>query len=155
MGKVDERLKNANIVLPEAPIPQANYVPYVITGNQVFVSGQVPFIGTQRHFIGKVGRDFDLKQAQQCSRIVALNIVSQVKSACNGDLDRVKRCVKLGGFINCTPDFCEHPQVINAASDVMVEIFGELGRHARFAVGAPSLPFNVAVEIDGIFEITQ
>lgn len=153
MGKVNDRLKRANIVLPNAPVPQANYVPYVISGNQVFVSGQVPFVENKRQFIGKVGQQFNLKQAQECARIVGLNLLAQVKSACEGNLDRVRRCVKLGGFVNCTPDFTEHPQVINAASDLMVEVFGEAGRHSRFAVGAPSLPFDVAVEIEGIFEI--
>jgi enamine deaminase RidA (YjgF/YER057c/UK114 family) len=152
-GEVEARLKAANIALPEAPMPQANYVPYVVSGNQVFVSGQVPFVGTERHFIGKVGRDYTLEQAQECARLVGLNIIAQVKAACGGDLGRVTRCVKLGGFVNCTPDFVNHPQVINAASDLMVEVFGEAGRHARFAVGAPALPFDVAVEIDAIFEI--
>lgn len=152
-GEVEARLKNAGIELPPAPAPAANYVPFVVTGNQVFVSGQVPFVGSERHYIGKVGDVYDLEDAQKAARVVALNIVAQVKAACDGDLDRVVRCVKLGGFVNCTPDFLQHPQVINGASDLMVEVFGDKGRHARFAVGAPSLPFNVAVEIDAVFEI--
>lgn len=153
-GEVEARLKDAGIELPPAPAPAANYVPFVVTGNQVFVSGQVPFVGSERHFIGKVGDVYDLEDAQKAARVVALNIVAQVKAACDGDLDRVVRCVKLGGFVNCTPDFLQHPQVINGASDLMVEVFGDKGRHARFAVGAPSLPFNVAVEIDAVFEIS-
>lgn len=152
-GEIDARLQAAGIELPPAPAPAANYVPYVVSGNQVFVAGQVPFVGSERHYVGRVGEDYDLEEAQKAARIVALNIVAQVKAACDGDLDRVVRCVKLGGFVNCTPDFHQHPQVINAASDIMVEVFGEKGRHARFAVGAPALPFNVAVEIDAIFEI--
>lgn len=152
-GEIEARLRAAGIELPPAPAPAANYVPYVISGNQVFVAGQVPFVGSERHFIGKVGQDYDVEEAQKAARTVALNIIAQVKAACDGDLDRVVRCVKLGGFVNCTPDFLNHPQVINGASDLMVEVFGDKGRHARFAVGAPSLPFNVAVEIDAIFEI--
>lgn len=150
---VEERLRAADITLPDAPAPAANYVPYVITGNQVVVAGQVPFVGSERHFIGKVGVDYSIEEGQQAARTVALNIIAQVKAACDGDLERVRRCVKLGGFVNCPPDFEQHPQVINGASDVMVQVFGDKGRHARFAVGAPSLPFNVAVEIDAIFEI--
>ena len=152
-GEVDARLAEAGIELPDAPAPAANYVPYVISGNQVFVSGQVPFVGGERQFIGKVGQDFSLEKAQEAARVVALNIIAQVRAACDGDLDRVVRCVKLGGFVNSTPDFLNHPQVINGASDVMVEVFGDKGRHARFAVGAASLPFGIVVEIDAVFEI--
>jgi len=152
-GQIDARLRAANIELPPAPAPAANYVPYVVSGNLAFIAGQVPFVGAERHFIGKVGAEYDLEQAQQAARIVGLNIIAQVKAACDGDLDRVRRCVKLGGFVNCTPDFVQHPQVINAASDLMVEVFGEAGQHARFAVGAPALPFDVAVEIDAVFEL--
>jgi enamine deaminase RidA (YjgF/YER057c/UK114 family) len=152
-GEVDARLAEAGIELPDAPAPAANYVPYVISGNQVFVSGQVPFVGGERQFIGKVGQDFSLEKAQEAARVVALNIIAQVRAACDGDLDRVVRCVKLGGFVNSTPDFLNHPQVINGASDVMVEVFGDKGRHARFAVGVASLPFGIVVEIDAVFEI--
>ena len=152
-GVIEARLRDAGIELPPAPAPAANYVPFVVTGNQVFVSGQVPFVGSERHFIGRVGEEYGVEEAQQAARTVALNIIAQVKVACGGDLDRVVRCVKLGGFVNCTPDFLQHPQVINGASDLMVEVFGDKGRHARYAVGAPSLPFNVAVEIDAVFEI--
>ena len=122
-------------------------------GNQLFISGQVPWIGGERNFIGKLGQDFSLEEGQAAARTVGLNIVAQVKAARGGDLDMVMRCVKLGGFVNSLPDFQEHPQVINGASELMVEIFGGLGRHARFAVGAPALPFNVAVEIDAVFEV--
>ena len=152
-GEVEAQLKALNIILPDAPAPAANYVPYVRTGNQVFVSGQVPWVGGARNFVGKVGAEFTIEEGQAAARVVVLNIIAQVKAACDGDLDRVVRCVKLGGFVNCTPDFHNHPQVINGASDLMVEIFGDSGRHARFAVGAPALPFNVAVEIDAVFEV--
>ncbi len=152
-GEIEARLKALNITLPDAPAPAANYVPYVRTGNQVFVSGQVPWVAGERNFVGKVGKEFSIEEGQAAARVVVLNIIAQVKAACEGDLDRVVRCVKLGGFVNCTPDFHNHPQVINGASDLMVEVFGDAGRHARFAVGAPALPFNVAVEIDAVFEV--
>lgn len=152
-GEVEARIVAAGIEIPDAPAPAANYVPYVVSGNMVFVSGQVPFVGADRQFIGKVGKEFTLEEGQEAARVVALNLIAQVRAACDGDLDRVVRCVKLGGFVNCTPDFVNHPQVVNGASDLMVEVFGDKGRHARFAVGAPSLPFDVAVEIDAVFEI--
>ena len=152
-GKIDARLKMLAIELPDAPAPAANYVPFVLSGNLVFVSGQVPWVGGDRNFVGKVGVDFTIEEGQDAARTVALNIIAQVKAACEGALDRVVRCVKLGGFVNCPNDFYQHPQVINGASDLMVDIFGDAGRHSRFAVGAPALPFNVAVEIDAVFEI--
>lgn len=153
MGTIDEKLKELGIELPEPPKPAANYVPYVISGNQVFISGQVPMRNGELQYRGKVGQDFSLEEAQECARLVAKNILSVLKAACHGDLDRVRRCIKLGGFVNCTPDFDQQPQVINGASEMMVAVLGETGRHARFAVGSNVLPFNVAVEIDAIFEI--
>jgi enamine deaminase RidA (YjgF/YER057c/UK114 family) len=152
-GVIEARLHEIGIELPEAAAPAANYVPYVISGNLVFVAGQVTFWNGERKFIGKVGTDFTLEEGQAAARIVGLNIIAQVKAACGGDLDRVQRCVKLGGFVNCPADFTGQPQVINGASDLMVDVFGDKGRHARFAVGANVLPMNIAVEIDAIFEI--
>ena len=152
-GAIEARLAELNIELPAAAAPAANYVPYVVSANLVFVAGQVPFWNGELTFVGKVGRDFSLEQGQAAARRVALNIIAQVKAACGGDLDRVARCVKLGGFVNCPADFTRQPQVINGASDLMVEVFGDQGRHARFAVGANVLPMDVAVEIDAIFEI--
>lgn len=153
MGRVDERIAALGLELPEPAPPAATYVPYVQSGSLVFVAGQITSWKGERRFIGKVGQDYGLDEARQAARIVALNILAQVRAACGGDLDRVRRCVRLGGFVNCTPDFNDHPLVINAASELMLEVFGEAGRHARAAVGAPSLPFGVAVEIDAIFEI--
>jgi len=152
-GVIEARLQEIGIELPQAAAPAANYVPYVISGNLVFVAGQVTFWNGERKFIGKVGTDFTLEEGQAAARIVGLNIIAQVKAACGGDLDRVQRCVKLGGFVNCPADFTGQPQVINGASDLMVDVFGDKGRHARFAVGANVLPMNIAVEIDAIFEI--
>ncbi len=152
-GQVDARLKEMGISIPVAAAPAANYVPYTISGNLVYVSGQVPFVDGKIAFQGKVGEDFSTEEAAEVARVCALNIVAQVKAACEGDLDRVVRCIKLGGFVNCVDGFGEQPKVINGASDMMVDIFGDKGRHARFAVGTNALPMNVAVEIDAIFEI--
>ena len=152
-GAIDSRIAELGIALPDAPAPAANYVPWAVTGNLVFVAGQVPFRDGALSHVGKLGDAFTVEDGRECARIVAINILAQVKSACGGDLDRVTRCVKLGGFVNSTPDFTDQPQVINGASDLIVEIFGDAGRHARFAVSAPSLPFDAAVEIDAVFEI--
>ncbi len=152
-GTIEARLGELHIELPQAAAAAANYVPYVITGNLVFIAGQVPFWNGELTYLGKVGRDFSLEEGQAAARRVGLNIIAQVKAACGGDLDRVVRCVKLGGFVNCPADFTEQPAVINGASDLMVAVFGDHGRHARFAVGANILPMDVAVEIDAIFEI--
>ncbi len=153
-GAIDSRLAELGIELPEAAAAVANYVPWAISGNQVFVSGQVTLLGGELKYIGKLGAEFDADEGAQAARLCALNIIAQVKQACGGDLDRVVRCVKLGAFVNSTPDFGDQPKVVNGASDLMVEVFGDKGIHARFAVGAVILPFNVAVEIDAIFEIS-
>lgn len=152
-GTIDTRLKELNITLPAAPAPAANYVPYSIVGSLVFVAGQVPFIDGKIARTGKVGVDLTVQEGAEIARICALNIIAQVKAATEGDLDRVVKCVKLGGFVNSAPNFTQHPEVVNGASDLMVAIFGDAGRHARFAVGAPSLPRDVPVEVDAIFEI--
>ena len=152
-GTINARLKELGITLPPPAKPAANYVPTVRTGNLIYVAGQVPMIGGEFHYQGKVGRDFSVEEGQACARIVALNIIAQLNAALDGNLDRVKRAVKLNGFVNCTPDFGQQPHVINGASELMIEVFGERGRHARSAVGTPGLPFGVAVEIDGVFEV--
>ena len=151
-GEVEARLRAAGIELPDAPAPAANYVPYVITGDQLWVAGQVPFWNGELKCIGRLGDDFSVEQDQEAARICALNIIAQAKAAL-GQLDRVRRVVKMGGFVNATPDFTDHPKIVNGASDLMVEVFGEAGRHARFAVGAGSLPLGVAVEVDAVMEI--
>ena len=152
-GAIDARLAELGIEIPEAPLPAANYVPWVVTGNLIFIAGQVPFQDGKLSHVGKLGGAFSVEDGQACARIVAINILAQLKAACGGDLDRVTRCVKLGGFVNSTPDFTDQPKVINGASDLIVSIFGDRGKHARFAVSAPSLPFDVAVEIDAVFEV--
>lgn len=153
MGQIEDNLNKLGITLPAPAIPVANYVGYVVTGNLVFVSGQVPFKNGSLEFIGKVGKELSLEQGAAAARQCAINILAQVKAACGGDIERVKRCVKLGGFVNSVPEFTDHPKVINGASDLIVEVLGDRGRHARFALGAGSLPGNCAVEVDAVFEI--
>ncbi len=151
-GAIDKRLSELGHVLPDAPAPQANYVPFVRSGDLVFISGQVSMDETGL-IKGKLGADADLDIGAKAARTCAMMLMSQVRAACDGDLDRVVRVVKLTGFVNSTAEFADQPKVINAASDLLVEVFGEAGRHSRSAVSAASLPFGVAVEIEGIFQI--
>lgn len=153
MGKIDDRLNKLGIQVPEATAPLANYLGYVQTGNLVFTAGQIPVKDGEFVCQGVVGKDVSVEDATTAARLCAINLISQVKAACGGDLDRVVRCVKLVGFVNGVAEFENAPAVINGASDLMVEVFGDKGKHARSAVGAGSLPFNVAVEVEGIFEI--
>lgn len=151
-GRIDGRLKELGIALPDAPTPAANYVPFVRVGELVFISGQVSQKDGQ-FITGKLGADLDVAAGAKAARACAISILSQLRAACGGDLDRVRRAVKLTGYVNSTSDFTEQPKVINGCSDLMVEVFGDDGRHARAAVSAPSLPLGVAVEVDAIFEI--
>lgn len=152
-GKIDARLNDLGIALPTPPAPVASYVPYVISGKQVFVSGQVTIADGGIKYVGIVGKDLTLEDGKAAARLCAINILAQLKAAAGGDLDRVKRCVKLGVFVNAVPGFGQQPEVANGASDLIVEVFGEAGRHARAAVGAGSLPRNVAVEVEAVFEL--
>ncbi|MDH3673512.1 MAG: RidA family protein [Gammaproteobacteria bacterium] len=151
-GCIDARLRELSIELPAPAHSVGKYAPYVRTGNQVWCV-QGPLIGKELAYQGKVGERYTLEQAQACARLVCLNILTQVRAACDGDLDRVTRCVRLGGFINSAADFIDQTQVMNGASELILEIFGDKGRHARFAVGCNNLPYDLAVEIEGIFEI--
>ncbi len=154
MSTIEQRLEELGVSLPEPATPVANYVGYVITGNLLFVSGQVPFGPDGKvQYQGVVGKSVSIEDAQKAARLCAINILAQAKAACGGDLGKIRRCVKLGGFVNAVPEFEQHPQVINGASDLMVGVLGDAGKHARFAVGAGSLPINVSVEIDAVFEI--
>jgi enamine deaminase RidA (YjgF/YER057c/UK114 family) len=152
-GRIESRLAELGLSVPMAPTPAANYIPWVRTGNLVFIAGQVPVKDGEFRWVGKLGRDYSVEQGQAAAREVALNVLSQLKTALEGDLDRVVRAVKLNGFVNSTEDFIHQPHVINGASGLMIEIFGDAGRHARSAVGVAQLPFGVAVEIDGVFEV--
>lgn len=152
-GKIDARLEELSITLPTPAAPVANYVAFVKSGNLVFLSGQLPLKDGKPSHLGKAGAERTAEEAQEAARNCAINIIAQLKAACDGDLDRVKRIVRLGGFVASTPDFTDQPKVVNGASDLMVEVFGDAGRHCRTAVAAPSLPMDVTVEVDAIAEI--
>lgn len=151
----DEKLENLGMTLPEAAAPVANYVPYVRAGTMLFVSGQISKIGNEA-IGGRLGEDLTVERGQAAARLSGLNLIAQIKAACDGDLSKVKRIVKLGGFVQALPTATQAdiPKIINGCSDLMVAVFGDSGRHARFAVSAPSLPLDVAVEIDAIVELT-
>jgi len=152
-GTVEARLSSLGIELPVPAAPIANYVPFTISGTLVVVSGQICVWNGERRHVGKLGAGIAIPEGQEAARLCALNILAQLKVAAGGDLDRVKRCLRLGGFVNCTPDFTDMPQIVNGASDLMVAVFGDAGRHARTAVGVGSLPGGVAVEVDAMFEL--
>lgn len=150
---VDSKLQALGLILPEATKPAANYVPYVTTGNVVTISGQLPMEGGKPQFIGKVGKEFSVEEGQKAARVCLLNVLTHLKVAAGGDFSKVKRCIRLGVFVNSTPEFVDQPQVANGASDLMVELFGAAGEHARAAVGVAQLPRGVAVEVEAHFEL--
>tara|TARA_B100000686_G_C16645187_1_gene892376 strand:+ start:195 stop:662 length:468 start_codon:yes stop_codon:yes gene_type:complete len=149
----EKRLKEIGVILPEPPNPQGSYVPWVISGNLVYLAGQIPLVNGKLMYKGKVPTEVSFPNAVEAAKICAINLVSQLRVACNGELDRVKQIVKIGGFIACDSTFHKHPEVINGASDFFQKVFQANSKHSRFAVGAPSLPLNAPVEIDGIFEL--
>lgn len=151
-GIIDTRLAELGIDLPNASAPVANYVPYVITGNLIYIAGQIPIWNDNVEFVGKVGTDISIEDGIAAARLCTLNILSQTKVALVGDLDRIVRIVKVSGFINAEADFKDHSKVVNGASNLFVEIFGKIGRHSRFAVGVNSLPLGASAEIDAIIE---
>lgn len=153
-SQIETKLQDLGIALPQAAAPAANYVPYVKTGNQLFISGQLPMNADGIQFKGKAGTDFTAEEAAEAAKLCAINLIAQMKAA-TGDLDKIARIVKLVGFVNSSPDFEQQPAVINGASDFMVAVFGDKGRHARSAVSAASLPFGVAVEIEAIVELVD
>ena len=151
-GTVDERLRALGIAVPTPAAAAANYVPFLISGSLIFVAGQLPMEAGKVRYTGKLGGPISVEDGQKAARLCALNIVAQVKAAAGGNLDRV-RAVRLGGFVNATPDFADHPKVVNGASDLIGQVFEDRGRHARAAVGAGSLPFDASVEVEAIFEL--
>jgi enamine deaminase RidA (YjgF/YER057c/UK114 family) len=153
MTTIDQKLASLSIHLPTPPYAVANYMPYAIAGNMVIISGQLAVRDGQVVFKGKVGKDLSLEEGQAAARLCAINILAQLRVACEGDLGRVQGCVRLGGFVNCDPDYTEQAKVINGASDLMVQVFGEMGRHARAAVGVNALPLGAAVEVEAMFLI--
>lgn len=151
-GRIEQRLAELGIVLPTPPSPAANYVPTVLAGTLLFCSGQVSAVPGGKAVKGKLGGELSLEQGQEAARISAINLLAQAKAAL-GELDRVRRCVRLGGFINAQPDFAPLPLVMNGASDLMVAVFGDAGRHARTTVGVAQLPNDAAVEVEALFEV--
>ncbi len=149
---IADRLRALGIELPAPAAAAANYVPVRRSGDLLIVSGQLPMAGGTVQFRGKLGGGVGIEDGQAAARLCAVNILAQVKAVC-GDLERIVACLRLGGFVACTPDFADHPKVINGASDLMVAVLGEAGRHARAAVGVASLPFDAAVEVEGMFEL--
>ncbi|MFW8594155.1 RidA family protein [Cribrihabitans neustonicus] len=150
---IEAKLKELGVTLPDAPAPAANYVPYVVAGDMVYVSGQISADESGALITGTLGGDMDVEAGQAAAKRCAVALLAQLKAACGGDLDRLVRVVKLGAFVNSTADFTEQPKVVNGASDFFVAALGDAGRHARSAVSSPSLPLGVAVEIDGVFQI--
>lgn len=152
MSRIDSRLADLGLTLPEPMSPAANYVPYVRDGDLLWVSGQVP-MRDGAFVTGKIGQDASLEQGVEAARICALSLIAQAKAALEGDLDRIERVIKLVGFVNSTPDFTDQPAVVNGASDLMAEVFQDAGQHARSAVSAASLPFGVMVEVEGVVRV--
>lgn len=152
MSKIEARLADLGVTLPDAPAPAANYVPWVISGNMVYISGQISQ-NANGLIKGRLGHDLTIEQGAEAAKCCAISILAQLKSATGGDIDRMVRLVKLVGFVNSTADFTDQPKVINGASDFLVAALGDAGRHARSAVSAASLPLGVAVEIEAIFQI--
>lgn len=150
---IEAKLATLGITLPPSVLPAANYVPYMVSGNLVSISGQLPMKDGKPQDIGKVGREFTTEQAQGTAKLCGINILSHLKAACGGDLSKVKRCIRLGVFVNSTEDYTDQPKVANGVSDFMVEVLGDAGKHSRAAVGVAQLPFGVAVEVEAMFEI--
>lgn len=154
-GNIDQRLAELGIEIPSTPAPQFNYVPVQFSGDLAFVAGQVPMAGGEIRYSGQVGSHLDVETGQAAARLCAINMLAQLKTALDGDLDRIVRVVRVGGFVSCGPDFTAQGQVINGASDLLVEVLGDAGRHARAAVGCSALPLGAAVEVEGVFEVKR
>jgi len=152
-GRIDHRLHELAIDLPQASTPGANYVPYVRTGNLLFMTGQLSQWNGERRFIGKLGREFSVEEGKAAARLCALNLIAHARNALDGDLDRISRCIRLVGYVNSLPEFTAQSQVMNGASDTFVDILGDAGRHTRIAIGVSALPYDVAVEVEAIFEV--
>ncbi|MBI4195349.1 MAG: RidA family protein [Betaproteobacteria bacterium] len=152
-GTIDKRLAELGITLPAPSSPGGNYIPTVTAGDLVFVSGQLPRGQGKIEFVGKLGKELGVEEGQKAARLCALNILAQLQVACGGDLDRVVRCVRVTGYVNCTPEFAQQPLAINGASDLMVTVFGDNGRHARTAIGVNALPGGAAAEVEAIFQM--
>jgi enamine deaminase RidA (YjgF/YER057c/UK114 family) len=152
-GKLDKHLADSGIVIPDVVSSAGNYVGFVASAGLIFIAGQLPMEHGKCKFVGKLGRELQVDAGRSAAELAAMNMLAHLKAACSGNLDRVLRCVKVVGFVNAVEDFQDHPKVMNGASDLLVRVFGDAGRHARSAVGVGSLPFGVPVEVEGIFQI--
>ena len=150
---IDDKLKELKIIIPDAPTPVGAYVATKASGKYIYISGQLPVDVNGKMIKGKVGKDLSLEEGQAAAKLCVINILAQVKKAVNGDLSKIKNCIKITGFVNSSDDFIDQPKVINPASETLTAVFGESGKHARAAVSTNSLPLGVAVEIDAIFEL--
>jgi len=151
----DQRLEQLGITLPTPGTPAGSYVPFLIVGDVVYLAGQTTRIDGNMQYVGKVGRELTVEQGRAAARVCGLNLLAQLKVACGGNLDRIARCVRLTGYVNCAPEFVEQAKVLNGASDLMIEVFGERGQHVRTAIGVASLPQGSATEVEGIFRLAQ
>lgn len=152
---IEQRLKNLGFELPEPSPALASYVPFVVIGRFVYISGQLPFLNGTIHSTGRIGQDVEIAMAQESAQYCCLNLLAQLKLACSNDWSRVQRCVRLGVFVNSGEGFSQHSLIGNGASDLMVAVFGESGRHVRSSIGCSSLPLNSSVEVEGLFEIKR
>ncbi|MEQ1775576.1 MAG: RidA family protein, partial [Burkholderiales bacterium] len=150
---IDERLAKLGVTLPDAPTPAANYLPYIITGNQVLIAGQAAVVDGKHKFVGRLGAEVSVAEGKEAARLAAINVLAQVKAACNGDWNKLARCLRICGYLNATPEFADHPQVLDGASDFLVSVLGDAGKHVRSVLGASSLRSRTALVIDAVFEI--
>jgi enamine deaminase RidA (YjgF/YER057c/UK114 family) len=150
---IDGRLAKLGITLPDAPSPAANYLPYIVTGNQLLIAGQAAVVDGKHKFTGRLGAELGVADGKEAARIAAINVLAQVKAACKGDWNKLVRCLRICGYLNTTPEFADHPQVLDGASDFLVEVLGDAGRHVRTVMGASSLRSRTAVVLDAVFEV--
>jgi enamine deaminase RidA (YjgF/YER057c/UK114 family) len=150
---IDGRLAGLGVVLPDAPSPAANYLPYVISENQLLIAGQAAVVDGRHKFIGRLGAEFNVADGKQAARLAAINVLAQVKAACNGDWNKLARCLRICGYLNATPEFADHPQVLDGASDFLVAAMGDAGKHVRTVMGASSLRSRTVLVIDAVFEV--
>ena len=153
MHAIEDRLKALGVTLPDAPSPAANYLPYIMSGNQLLIAGQAAVVDGKHLFVGRLGADVSVADGKQAARIAAINVLAQVKAACNGDWNKLARCLRICGYLNATPEFADHPQVLDGASDFLVAVLGDAGKHVRSVLGASSLRSRTVLVIDAVFEI--